>query len=226
MKRVRTRLEDRILPSYTKGEEIFNMVSHIVGGAMAIAALVLCVIFAAIYSDAWGVVGAAIYGGTMVILYTMSSIYHGLKPEMPKKVFQVIDHCTIYFLIAGTYTPVTLAALRPLYPVQAFVIFGIVWACCFVAATLTAIDLKKYQVLSMICYIAMGWCIIFFIGPAVNVLGVGGTVFLLTGGVAYTVGAILYGIGKRKKYVHSVFHLFVVAGSVLHFFMILFYVLM
>lgn len=226
MKRVRTSLEDRILPSYTKGEEIFNMVSHIVGGALAIAALVLCVIFAAIYSDAWGVVGAAIYGGTMVVLYTMSSIYHGLKPEMPKKVFQIIDHCTIYFLIAGTYTPVTLAALRPVYPVQAFVIFGIVWACCFVAATLTAIDLEKYRLLSMICYVAMGWSIIFFIKPTVEILGVGGTVFLLTGGVAYTIGAILYMIGKKKKYVHSIFHLFVVAGSVLHFFMILFYVIM
>lgn len=226
MKRVRTRLEDRKLPFYTKGEEIFNMVSHIVGGALAIAALVLCVVFAVLCSDAWGVVGAAIYGGTMVLLYTMSSIYHGLKPEMPKKVFQVIDHCTIYFLIAGTYTPVTLAALRPLYPAQAFVIFGIVWACCFVAATLTAIDLKKYQILSMICYIAMGWCIVFFIGPTVRVLGTGGTVFLLTGGIAYTVGAILYGIGKKKKYLHSVFHLFVLAGSILHFFMILFYVLM
>ena len=226
MKRVRTKLEDRKLPSYTKGEEIFNMVSHIVGGALAIAALVLCVVFAVLCSDVWGVVGAAIYGGTMVLLYTMSSIYHGLKPEMPKKVFQVIDHCTIYFLIAGTYTPVTLAALRPLYPVQAFVIFGIVWACCFVAATLTAIDLKKYQILSMICYIAMGWCIVFFIGPTVRVLGMGGTVFLLTGGIAYTVGAILYGIGKKKKYLHSVFHLFVRAGIILHFFMILFYVLM
>ena len=226
MKRVRTKLEDRKLPSYTKGEEIFNMVSHIVGGALAIAALVLCVVFAVLCSDVWGVVGAAIYGGTMVLLYTMSSIYHGLKPEMPKKVFQVIDHCTIYFLIAGTYTPVTLAALRPLYPVQAFVIFGIVWACCFVAATLTAIDLKKYQILSMICYIAMGWCSVFFIGPTVRVLGMGGTVFLLTGGIAYTVGAILYGIGKKKKYLHSVFHLFVLAGSILHFFMILFYVLM
>ena len=171
MKKVRTHLEDRVLPSYTKGEEIFNMVSHIAGGALAIAALVLCVIFAVIHTDAWGVVGAAIYGSTMVVLYAMSSIYHGLKPEMPKKVFQVIDHCTIYFLIAGTYTPVTLTALRPQYPVQAFVIFGIVWACCFIAATLTAIDLKKYQILSMICYLAMGWCIIFFIKPTVQCLG-------------------------------------------------------
>ena len=145
---------------------------------------------------------------------------------MAKKVFQVIDHCTIYFLIAGTYTPVTLAGLRPEHPVVAFVIFGVVWAACFTAATLTAIDLEKYQKLSMVCYLAMGWCIIFFIKPTVACLGFGGTVFLLTGGVAYTVGAVLYGIGKKKKYIHSVFHLFVLAGSILHFFMILFYVIM
>lgn len=226
MSQKRTKLKDRVLPSYTKGEEIFNMVSHIVGGALAIAALVLCVIFAVIYSDAWGVVGAAIYGATMILLYTMSSIYHGLHPNMAKKVFQVIDHSTIYFLIAGTYTPVTLAGLRPEHPVVAFVIFGVVWAACFVAATLTAIDLEKYQKLSMVCYLAMGWCIIFFIKPTVACLGFGGTVFLLTGGVAYTVGAVLYGIGKKKKYIHSVFHLFVLAGSILHFFMILFYVIM
>lgn len=226
MSQKRTKLKDRVLPAYTKGEEIFNMVSHIVGGALAIAALVLCVIFAVIYSDAWGVVGAAIYGATMILLYTMSSIYHGLHPNMAKKVFQVIDHCTIYFLIAGTYTPVTLAGLRPEHPVVAFVIFGVVWAACFIAATLTAIDLDKYQKLSMVCYLAMGWCIIFFIKPTVACLGFGGTVFLLTGGVAYTVGAVLYGIGKKKKYIHSVFHLFVLAGSILHFFMILFYVIM
>lgn len=226
MGKTRTRLKDRVLPSYTKGEEIFNMVSHIVGGAFAIAALVLSVIVAVIYNDAWGVVGAAIYGATMIALYTMSSIYHGLHEGMPKKVFQVIDHCTIYFLIAGTYTPVTLAGLRPEHPVYAFVIFGVVWACCFTAATLTAIDLEKFQVLSMICYLGMGWCIIFFIKPTIQCLGVGGTVFLITGGVAYTIGAVLYGIGKKKKYMHSVFHLFVVAGSILHFFMILFYVLM
>ena len=222
----RTRLRDRELPFYTRGEEVFNMVSHIVGGALAVAALVLCVVCSALKGDPWSVVASAIYGATMVILYTMSSIYHGLRSDMAKKVFQVIDHCTIYFLIAGTYTPITLAGLRTEHPVTGFVVFGIVWACCLCAATLTAIDLNKYKKLSMICYLGMGWCIVFFIGPTVRVLGMGGTVFLLTGGIAYTVGAILYGIGKKKKYLHSVFHLFVLAGSILHFFMILFYVLM
>ena len=222
----RTRLKDRDLPFYTRGEEIFNMVSHIVGGALAVAALVLCVVCSALKGDAWSVVASAIYGATMVLLYTMSSIYHGLTSEMAKKVFQVIDHCTIYFLIAGTYTPITLAGLRVKHPVVGFVVFGIVWACCFTAATLTAIDLERYKKLAMICYLGMGWCIVLFIQPRIELLGVGGMTFLLTGGVAYTIGAVLYGVGKRKKYMHSMFHLFVIAGSVLHFFMILFYVIL
>ena len=221
----RTKLKDRQLPDYTKGEELFNMISHIVGGAFAIAALVLCVIMAVAKGSAWGVVGGAIYGATMILLYAMSSIYHGLKPEMAKKVFQVIDHCTIYFLIAGTYTPIMLAALRPTYPVYAWVIFGVVWGCAAVAVTLTAIDLNRFKVFSMICYLAMGWCIIIFIRPTLEVLTTGGTVLLLLGGVAYTIGSILYAIGKKHRYMHSIFHLFVLAGSILHFFMILFYVM-
>nr|MBP3598438.1 hemolysin III family protein [Eubacterium sp.] len=222
----RTRLKDRDLPDYTRGEEIFNMVSHIVGGALAIAALTLCVIFSALKGDPWSVVASAIYGATMVVLYTMSSIYHGLKSETAKKVFQIIDHCTIYFVIAGTYTPITLAGLRIEHPAIAFVIFGIVWACCLGAATFTAIDLERYKKMAMICYLGMGWCIIFFIKPTIEVLGFGGMVYLITGGLAYTIGAVLYGVGKRKRYFHSLFHLFVIAGSVLHFFMILFYVIL
>lgn len=225
-KKKRTKLKDRTLPDYTRGEEIFNMVSHIVGGALAIAALVLCVIFSALKGDPWAVVASAVYGGTMVALYAMSSIYHGLTAERAKKVFQVIDHCTIYFLIAGTYTAITLAGIRVNHPVIAFVIFGIVWACCLGAATFTAIDLEKYKKMAMICYLGMGWCIILFIKPTMELLGFGGMVYLVGGGIAYTIGAVLYGVGKTKRYMHSIFHLFVIAGSVLHFFMILFYVIM
>ena len=224
-KKKRTKLKDRTLPDYTRGEEIFNMVSHIVGGALAIAALVLCVIFYAL-KDPWAVVASAVYGGTMVALYAMSSIYHGLTAERAKKVFQVIDHCTIYFLIAGTYTAITLAGIRVNHPVIAFVIFGMVWACCLGAATFTAIDLEKYKKMAMICYLGMGWCIILFIKPTMELLGFGGMVYLVGGGIAYTIGAVLYGLGKTKRYMHSIFHLFVIAGSVLHFFMILFYVIM
>ena len=224
MKTVRTNLEDRQLPPYTRGEEIFSMVSHIVGSALAIAALVICVVFAVKYSDAWGVVSAAVYGGIMVVLYIVSSIYHGLHSNLAKKVFQVLDRCSIYFLIAGTYTPIVLSALRPRYPVQAFVLFGIIWAICFTAATFTAIDLKKYKIFSMSSYFVMGWCVLIFIVPIARCLGPGGTVFLLTGNLSYTFGAVFFGIGRKKKFMHSIFHIFAVAGSVLHFFMILFYI--
>lgn len=123
----RTKLKDRELPDYTKGEEIFNMVSHIVGGALGVVAIVLCVIMAAIHRNVWGIVGGAVYGATMVILYTMSSIYHGLSPKLTaKKVFQVIDHCAIFLLIAGTYTPIALTSLREYSAPLGWTIFGIV----------------------------------------------------------------------------------------------------
>ena len=221
----RIKLADRELPTYSKGEEIFNMVSHIVGGALGIAALVLCIITAAKAHSAIGVISSCIYGFTLIALYTMSSVYHGLKPGTAKKVMQVLDHCTIYFLIAGSYTPILLVAMMPKYPVIAWFIFALVWGCAVVACTLTAIDLKKYRVISMICYLAMGWVIIFFIKQTYDVMYLGGVVFLVTGGVAYTIGSVLYGLGKTKKWMHSIFHLFILAGSVLHFFAIILYAL-
>ena len=221
----RTKLKDRQLPDYTKGEEIFNMASHIVGGAQGIAYLVLCVVFAALHHNVWGVVSSAIYGTFVVCLFTMSSIYHGLHPEGAKKVFQVIDHCTIYFMIAGTYTPISLCALRSYNKVLGWVIFGFIWAMTALAVTLTAIDLKKYKVFSMICYLAMGWCIILAIYPTYLVIGWGGILFLVSGGVLYSIGAVLYGIGSNKRYMHSIFHLFVNAASLMHFFCIFFYVI-
>ena len=221
----RTKLADRQLPTYSKGEEVFNMVSHIVGAALGIVALVLCVITAAMGHSAIGVVSSCIYGATLILLYTMSSIYHGLRPGMGKKVMQVLDHCTIYFLIAGSYTPVLLVGMRNKYPILAWTLFGIVWGCAVVACILTAIDLKKYSVFSMICYLTMGWIIIFFVKQTYEIMGTGGLIFLISGGVAYTIGSILYGLGKTRKWMHSIFHLFILAGSILHFFAIILYVL-
>ena len=152
----RTKLKDRILPKYTGGEEIFNMVTHIVGGAIGIATLVLCVVISALKGSVSGVICSAIFGASMVTLYTMSSIYHGLRTNTAKKVFQVIDHCTIYFLIAGTYTPMLICGLMRTAPVAAWITFAAVWGLAIVATTLTAIDLKKYKVFSMVCYIGMG----------------------------------------------------------------------
>ncbi|MBQ2676533.1 MAG: hemolysin III family protein [Clostridia bacterium] len=222
----RTKLIDRKLPDYSRGEEIFNMVSHIVGGGFGVIALILCVVVAAVCGNTWGIVSGAIYGATMIVLYTMSSIYHGLKSEKAKKVFQVIDHCSIYFLIAGTYTPIAIGGqIREQNPVLAWIMFGIVWSACAVGVTLTAIDLEKYKVFSMICYILMGWVVVFMIKPVLQILPIPAFWWLLSGGIAYTVGAVWYGIGKKKKWMHSVFHLFVLLGSILQFVCVVFYII-
>ena len=219
----RTKLADRLLPDYTRGEEIMNMVTHIVGGAVGIVALTLCVIFAAIHGNVYGIVTSAIYGSTMISMFTISSVYHGLKPTLGKKVMQVIDHCTIYFLIAGTYTVIVLSAIRSVYPVLGWGLFAFEWAMTALATTLTAIDLKKYSVFSMICYIGMGWAVIIFWRQTLEVMTLPGFALLLSGGIAYTIGSILYGIGKKKKWMHSVFHIFVVLGATLQFLSVLLY---
>lgn len=221
----RTKLADRVLPIYTKGEEIFNMTSHIVGGALGIVVTVLCIIMAAIHHNVYGVVSSSIYGATMIILYTMSSIYHGLSPKCKgKKVFQVIDHCTIFLLIAGSYTPFALCTFREYDVATGWIIFGIIWLTAILGIVLNAIDLKRYRVFSMICYIGMGWAVICKANLFPQLLGINGTILLVSGGIAYTIGAILYGIGKKHKYMHSMFHICILLGSILQFFCILFYV--
>ena len=137
----------------------------------------------------------------------------------------MLDHCTIYLLIAGTYTPILLSAMRPIDPVASFVLLGVVWGLSAVAMTLTAIDLKKYSIFSMVCYLVMGWCVVFKIPLLIEAVTWGGFWLILVGGVCYTVGAVLYGMGRTRKYMHSVFHLFVVAGSVLHLIAVLVYAL-
>ena len=221
----RVKLADRILPTYTKGEEIFNMVSHIVGAAMGIVAIVLGVVFSAINKNGYGIAASIVYGITLILLYTMSSIYHGLNPKgTAKKVFQVIDHCSIFLLIAGTYTPFCLCTLREYSPAVGWSIFGIVWGLATIGIILNSIDLKKYKVFSMICYLVMGWCIIARINVVMVALGVAGFTLLLSGGIVYTIGAIFYGVGKKHKWMHSVFHLACVIASLLQLMCILLYV--
>lgn len=220
----RQKLADRTLPSYTKGEEIFNMVSHITGGALGIAALVLCVVFSALKGNIFGVVGGAIYGGALVLLYTMSSLYHGLSPKtMSKKVFQVLDHCSIFILIAGTYTPICLGPLREYNAFIGWGILSVVWSAGIVGIVLNSIDIKAYKKFSAACYLIMGWCIVFAWGATVKALGQTAIIFLLSGGVSYTIGAVIYYVFKKKKYAHSIFHLFVLIGSILQFFTVFFY---
>ena len=217
--------KNRKMPDYTKGEEIFNMVSHIVGAGFGVIALVLTVVFSALERNPWSVVASAIYGGTMILLYTVSSVYHGLHMNMGKRVKQVIDHCTIFLLIAGTYTPVALGAIRLYSVAWCWVLFGIVWGCAALGIVFTAIDMKRFSKLAMVLYLGMGWCIVMAAKPAMAAVPMDGLLWILAGGIAYTVGAVLYGLGRTHRYMHSIFHLFVVAGSILQFFGIFFYVI-
>ena len=213
------------MPDYTKGEEIFNMVSHIVGAAFGVVALVLTVVFAASAGNLRSVVASAIYGSTMILLYTVSSVYHGLHVNMGKRVMQVIDHCTIFLLIAGTYTPVALGAIHRYSVAWSWVLFGVVWGCAALGIVFTAIDMKRFEKLAMVLYLGMGWCIVMAAKPAMASIHPYGLMWILLGGIAYTAGAVLYGMGKRHRYMHSVFHVFVVVGSILQFFGILLYVI-
>jgi hemolysin III len=223
MKRIKIR--ERKLPVYSKVEETMNMVTHVVGGGLAVVMAALSIGKAALGSDVLDILGCVIYSCSIILLYTMSSVYHGLRAGTGKKVMQVLDHCAIYFLISGTYTPILLTALRLQYPEICWGLFVFEWALTALAVTLTAIDLERYKVFSMICYIGMGWAVFPFMNQVIEVVGVGGFVFLLAGGVSYTIGAILYGLGKKKKWMHSVFHILVVVGSVLQFISIFFYAL-
>ena len=221
----RTPLDQRSLPAYTHGEEMFNFISHVAGGGIAVVLLFLVVIRACLHVNAWAIVSSTVYGLSLVSVYTISGVYHGLRPNKAKKVMQVLDHCTIYFLIFGSYLPILLCSIRVESPVTAWVLFGVILGIMALAVTLTAIDLKKYRVISMICYIGLGWCIVFAAPVAIRAIPTPGLIWLLAGGIAYTVGAILYGIGVHKRYMHAVFHLFVILGSLLQFVCIFCYVI-
>lgn len=219
-------LAERTLPDYTRGEEICNMVTHIVGGSLGILALVFCPIIGTKHHNPYAIISGCLYGFCMLVLYAISSIYHGLSPRLKaKKVLQVLDHCSIYILIAGSYMPFALVTLREHNAALGWVLFGFVWALAALGITLNAIDLKKYDKFSMICYLLMGWCIVVRIDLIYKLIGGVGFMFLLVGGLAYTLGAVLYGIGKKHRYMHSAFHVFTVIGSLLHFLCIIFYVI-
>ena len=210
------------IPKYTLGEELMSSISHGVGALLSIAALVLCVVFSAIHGNPAAVVASALYGSSLVILYTMSCLYHALKPNKAKRVFRIFDHCSIFLLIAGTYTPYTLVTLAG---TTGWILFGVIWGAAILGIVLNAIDLEKYSKISVACYLAMGWAVIFAIKPLIAALPTGGLIYLLLGGIAYSVGVILYALGSKRRYMHSIWHFFVLAGSILQFFSVFFYVI-
>lgn len=210
------------IPKYSLSEELLNAISHGLGALFGIVGTVLCIVKAANTGDPWRIVSGSIFGVTVLLLYLMSCLYHALKVNMAKRVFRVIDHCTIFLLIAGTYTPFTLVTLRG---TVGWVLFGIVWGMAVLGIMLNAVNLKKFSKISVACYLVMGWAIVAAFQPLAEALTPQGVSLLIWGGIAYTVGAILYGIGAKVKYFHSVFHFFCLAGTVLHFFAIYLYVL-
>ena len=220
----RTKLRDRILPSYTKKEEILHWLSHGAGAVFAVIVTVLSAVKASA-GGAAAVTGAAIYGASMIILYASSSVYHFLKAGSAKQVLRIIDHCTINLLIAGTYTPILLCSIRPISEFWAWTIFAVVWGLGIIAAVLTSIDLKVYSKFSMLCYLGMGWSIFLAGDTILKALPIEAFIYLLLGGVAYTIGAIIYGIGKKHRYFHFIFHLFALLGSVLQFICVYYFVI-
>ena len=199
------------LPRYTLGEEIFSSVSHGVSALFAVGALVFLLLTCR--RTPLCLTAAAVYGGTMVLLYTVSTLYHGLGLNRAKVVFRSLDHCTIFLLIAGTYTPITLVCLGGW---KGWALFGLVWAAAALGVVLNAVSVERFKKVSMACYLLMGWVILLAMGDFIEAAPPLAFWCLLAGGVLYTVGAVLYGVGKKVPYMHAVFHLFVLGGSVLH----------
>ncbi len=213
----RTKLADRKLPDYTRGEEIMNMTTHIVGGVFGVVTLALCTIFPLLNRNYWALAGGIFYGLMMIFLYAMSSIYHGLVKERAKKVMQVLDHCSIFALIAGSYAPVLCTGVRERNPRLALILTVIVTVGVAVGVTFTAIDFKRYAVISMTGYFATGWAALMALGTMYHAFGIRFLLWLIGGGVAYTVGIIFFALGIKRRYFHSIFHLFILAGTALQF---------
>lgn len=210
------------IPRYSLGEELMNSITHGIGACLGIAALVLCIVKSCNPLDGYKLASSIVFGLTTTLLYLMSCLYHALKVNRAKRVFRVIDHCTIFLLIAGTYTPYTLITLHGL---TGWVLFGVVWGVGILGIVLNAVSLRRFAKMSVACYIALGWVVLFASRQLIASLAPAGLWLLLAGGIAYTIGAVLYGIGSKKPYFHSIFHFFCLVGTALHFFSIYLFVL-
>ncbi len=207
--------------AYSIGEEIAHAVSHGIGMLLSIAGLVVLVTFAALYGDAWHITSSSIYGATLILLYTASTLYHGIPQPAAKRVLRRLDHAAIFLLIAGTYTPFTLVNLRGGW---GWTLFGLVWGFALLGVVLETALKRRIKWLSLTLYLGLGWLVVIAIEPLLDAVAPGGLILLLAGGLCYSLGVIFY-VWKRLAYHHAVWHLFVMAGSLLHFFSVFFYVL-
>jgi hemolysin III len=206
-----------------KGEK-FNSISHVVGAALALAGLAVLVVLASLQGDAWKIVSLSVYGTTLVLLYTCSALYHSFRGKA-KEVFRKLDHCMIYLLIAGTYTPITLVTLRQDHPGWGWSIFGVVWGLAVFGIVWDSLPTKGARILPVVIYLLMGWLIVVALKPMSQELPAGGFAWLITGGLAYTLGVIFYAMDTKIRHFHGVWHLFVLAGSISHFLAVLLYIL-
>lgn len=207
---------DFIKRKYTLGEEIFNAISHGTGALLSIAGTVVLIVFSAIYADSRAIVTASIYGACLITLYTMSTLYHAITNKKAKKVFRILDHNTIFLMIAGTYTPYTISCLNNKI---GWILFGCIWGATIIGIVLSSINLKKFSKVSTLCYLVMGWAVIFAIKPLYETLSTLSLILLLAGGLFYSIGIIFY-VKRELRYMHSVWHIFVIGGSVMHYFSI------
>lgn len=206
-----------------KGEK-FNSISHVVGAALALAGLAVLVVLASFKADPWKIVSFSIYGTTLVLLYTCSALYHSFKGRA-KDIFRKLDHCMIYLLIAGTYTPITLVTLRENHMAWAWSIFGVVWGLAVFGIVWDTMQRRGARILPVLIYLLMGWLIVIALKPMSQALPAGGFALLIAGGLAYTLGVIFYAMDTRIRHFHGVWHLFVLAGSISHFLTVLLYIL-
>lgn len=214
-------MNKRPIKFYNPLEEKINIVSHAIGIGLSIIALVLLVIFSSIYGTVWHIVSFSIYGISLVILYTASTIYHSIQNPKWRYRFNIVDHSAIYILIAGTYTPFALVTLNG---TVGWILFGVTWGIAAIGIIFKIFFTGKFDIVSTVAYVAMGWIVIFAINPLIESLPSTGLFWLLLGGIFYTVGAVIYAL-KKIKYNHAIFHIFVLLGSFSHFFAIFFYVL-
>jgi hemolysin III len=207
-------------PTQTLGEEIANSVTHGVAAACSVAALVILVVFASMRGNAWHIVSCAIFGVTLILLYLASTLYHALPPGKAKQVFRILDHASIYLLIAGTYTPFTLVTLRGAW---GWSLFGVVWALAVAGVVFQSLLIGRLPVLSTTVYVLMGWVVVIAFRPLLHALPWSGILWLAAGGLSYTLG--VYFFASKSKFAHMVWHLFVIAGSLCHFFAVFLYVI-
>ncbi len=211
------------IPKYTLGEELTSSISHGAGALFSIVALILMLVRSVSLGDVKAIVGSAIFGSGLIIMYTMSTLYHSLSPRLfAKKVFRILDHCSIYLLIVGTYAPIL---LYKMWDKNGLLLLLIMTAIAIVGIVLNSVNIEKFKVFSLISYLFLGWIAGFSFKEFAAVIAKEGMTLIVVGGVLYTIGAVIYAAGKKKKYMHSLWHFFVLAGSILHFVAIYLYIL-